>query len=83
MILCTGEFPILVGGDAGTGDRPRRPATNRSNVRASEKPQAGQATSGATGMTDRGRPPPVIGMRLVFAMWWVAFGSALLQAACG
>lgn len=82
MILCTGEFPILVGGEA-TGDRPRRPATNRSNVRVSEKPQAGQATSGATGMTDRGRPPPVIGMRLVVAMWWVAFGSAALQLACG
>lgn len=83
MILCTGEFPILSGGHPSTGDRPGRPTTNRSNVRASEKPQAGQATSGAAGLTDRGRPPPVIGMRLVVAMWWVAFGSAALQLACG
>lgn len=83
MILCTGEFPILAGGHLGEGDRPGRPSTNRSNVRASEKPQAGQATSGASGMTDRGRPPPIIGARLVLAMQWIAFGAAAVQWACG
>ncbi len=37
------------------------------------------------GRTARGRPSsPLLGVHYVVAMWWVAFGSALLQQwACG
>ena len=37
------------------------------------------------GRTARGRPPsPLLGVNTVMAVWWIAFGSALLQQwACG
>ena len=39
----------------------------------------------ALGRTARGRPPsPLLGVNTVLAVWWIAFGSALLQQwACG
>jgi hypothetical protein len=39
----------------------------------------------ALGRTARGRPPsPLFGVSTVMAVWWIAFGSALLQQwACG
>lgn len=39
----------------------------------------------ALGRTARGRPPsPLFGASTVMAVWWIAFGSALLQQwACG
>lgn len=74
MILCSGEFPII-----GASCAPSR--THRANTsgatgddRASSQPRVSN--------TAHGRPPPVLGAKLVYAMWWVAFAASALQWAC-
>lgn len=70
MILCSGEFPIV---DA---------ARARRSTAADASHHAGVSSRSQHGQTDRGKPPPVLGAHLVYAMWWIAFGASVLQSAC-
>lgn len=70
MILCSGEFPII---DA---SRARRESGS------AEPCHAGMSSHSNAGRTSRGKPPPMLGVRLVYMMWWTAFFASVMQSAC-
>ena len=74
MILCSGEFPII---DAGRAV----PRTHRANTLCAPSEDCASSQP-RVGNTAHGRPPPVLGAKLVYAMWWVAFAASALQWAC-
>jgi hypothetical protein len=74
-VILTSSFPIV--SPAATHSR-RAPPHLHHRAAAPQAPTADLRQYLADD-TDRGRPPPVIGVRTVVAMQWIIFGAVVLR----